>query len=66
MRYRKTYRAVVHMSIKTQTCLVTLPTAVTCEYSAKCGPNGDSWQHFAASNDCTRVDPRSLFGAATA
>jgi hypothetical protein len=33
-RYRKTYRAVVHMSIKTQTRLVTLPTAATCEYLA--------------------------------
>jgi hypothetical protein len=34
MRYRKTYRAVVHMSIKTQTCLVTVSTAVTCGYPA--------------------------------
>jgi hypothetical protein len=33
-RYRKTYRAVVHMSIKTQTCLGTLPTAATCGYLA--------------------------------
>jgi hypothetical protein len=30
----KTYRAVVHMSIKTQTCLVTLRTAATCGYLA--------------------------------
>src|SRR5271154_4156090 len=33
-RYRKTYRAVVYMSIKTQTCVATLPTAATCEYLA--------------------------------
>jgi hypothetical protein len=28
--------------------------------------NAYSWQHFAAALDCTGVDPRSHFAAATA